>query len=648
MKRALLALAGLALVGGAVALAPRLLRQGNEALAREVQRRLEAAAGGQCKVGAVELVSRTEATLSAVGCVLDEGSVLAFGAARVAVAFARAPMGRGLPPLRSASVDGLQVRLRGKVGGPAFVAPPGARDADGERDDEGGLDLSRDVVELAQRLDQLGAALREGKGGQLAPAVVARLADGGTLRVERASIETSTGEVVVRDGHAELERAGPELLSALVARPASGGLVALEGRLSERGLSEAALRIEDLPVAEHLDEALGEQADVLAGTASGRLLWDGGDWSVDATLDGLVLQAPALGKQELPLPPIGVQGTLQVDAEELAVLDGRWSLAGEGGAWTASLGPLRGEAPRAQATLTGEGLALGTLLGSLPDALLPQAWAAEIRGTMDLSVELVGDLHDRSTWTADWDANFDRLTLASGELARQIERLGRSFEHTLPGPVAEGAPTTRIIGPEDERYVPLRSISKHLVAAVLSTEDNGFFRHSGFEVEQLKEAVLENLREGGGRGGSTITQQLAKNLFLSGERTFARKLKEAVLAWRMETVLPKERILELYLNIAEWGPGLYGASEAADHYFGRTPARLEPEEAAFLASLLPAPRRFHRYYHSPRGLTKNRHERVQEILRAMHRMGRLSDKAYHLARGNTVELAGCPLPPEQR
>ena len=184
--------------------------------------------------------------------------------------------------------------------------------------------------------------------------------------------------------------------------------------------------------------------------------------------------------------------------------------------------------------------------------------------------------------------------------------------------------------------------SSWLRYAVISTEDAGFFQHSGFDVSELKEAMLENLREGDGRGGSTITQQLAKNLFLSGERTLSRKLQEAVIAWRLETTLPKERILEIYLNIAEWGPGLYAIKDAADHYFNRTPAVLKPEEAAFFASLLPSPIRYHRYYPlGGRGLTQNRHERVQEILRTMHRMGSLDSRQYHLARGETVELARC-------
>ena len=199
----------------------------------------------------------------------------------------------------------------------------------------------------------------------------------------------------------------------------------------------------------------------------------------------------------------------------------------------------------------------------------------------------------------------------------------------------------RVVGPSDAHFVPLQGISPWLQTAVVATEDAGFWGHSGFEPTEIKVAVLENLRLGGGRGGSTITQQLAKNLFLSGERTATRKLQEALLAWRLEEELPKQRLLELYLNIAEWGPGLYGARDAAEHYFGRSPATLQPEEAAFLASLLPSPVRFHGYYHHG-GLTENRQERVREILDTMLRLGRMTPDEHQRATAGPVGLAGCP------
>ena len=143
------------------------------------------------------------------------------------------------------------------------------------------------------------------------------------------------------------------------------------------------------------------------------------------------------------------------------------------------------------------------------------------------------------------------------------------------------------------RWVPYRRISPHLKQAVIAAEDAKFASHSGFDWEAMQEAHKRNLRQGEiVRGASTITQQLAKNLFLTGERTWWRKAQEAAITVMLETLLTKRRILEIYLNVAEWGDGVYGA-EAAAHYHFRVPAsELTPAEAARLAAMLPSPRSY--------------------------------------------------------
>jgi membrane peptidoglycan carboxypeptidase len=287
---------------------------------------------------------------------------------------------------------------------------------------------------------------------------------------------------------------------------------------------------------------------------------------------------------------------------------------------------------------------LGELLLALPDSLMPKDWAREVQGTMDLDFWLEGPLHERTLWELDWEADFSRMSLAEGSLYSEVERLREPFPHefqVLGDDGSLGDPIVRVIGAESGHFVPLHSISPVLVDAVLSSEDAGFFGHPGFEETEIKLALLENLRQGEGRGGSTITQQLAKNLFLSGERTLARKLKEAIVAWRLESALPKSRILEIYLNIAEWGPGLWGVRDAADHWFAKSPGALRAEEAAFLASLLPAPRRYHGYYHKPGGLTENRRAYVDDILSTMERLGRLTPEAAAEAKASAIELAPC-------
>ena len=138
-------------------------------------------------------------------------------------------------------------------------------------------------------------------------------------------------------------------------------------------------------------------------------------------------------------------------------------------------------------------------------------------------------------------------------------------------------------------------ISAHLKRAVVIAEDAKFIDHEGFDWEGIQRAIERNQQRGRVvAGGSTISQQLAKNLFLSGERSVVRKGQEALITLMLEAVLSKRRILELYLNVAEWGEGVFGAEAAARHYYGATAASLAPEEAARLAAMLPRPRFYDR------------------------------------------------------
>jgi monofunctional biosynthetic peptidoglycan transglycosylase len=142
--------------------------------------------------------------------------------------------------------------------------------------------------------------------------------------------------------------------------------------------------------------------------------------------------------------------------------------------------------------------------------------------------------------------------------------------------------------PVDWRVVPYGAISNELKRAVLVAEDIDFFSHRGFAGGELRIAIEEAVREGRRlRGASTITQQLAKNLWLSTDRSFLRKVREAMLTAQLERHLSKRRILELYLNVVEFGPGRYGAEAAARHYFGKSAARLDAGESAALAASLP-------------------------------------------------------------
>ena len=153
-------------------------------------------------------------------------------------------------------------------------------------------------------------------------------------------------------------------------------------------------------------------------------------------------------------------------------------------------------------------------------------------------------------------------------------------------------------GALDHKWVDYQGISIHLKRAIIIAEDAKFVDHEGFDWEGIQRAMGKNLRRGKiVAGGSTITQQLAKNLFLSGERSLLRKGQEAILTAMLEAAMDKRRIFEIYLNVAEWGENVFGAEAAARHYFGVDAAGLEPEQAARLAAMLPRPR----YYDRNRG-----------------------------------------------
>jgi monofunctional biosynthetic peptidoglycan transglycosylase len=170
------------------------------------------------------------------------------------------------------------------------------------------------------------------------------------------------------------------------------------------------------------------------------------------------------------------------------------------------------------------------------------------------------------------------------------------------------------------RWRPLGRISRYLRHAVIRAEDAKFWKHEGVDWDAVKKAAERNVEKGElSIGGSTITQQLAKNLFLSPSRDPVRKVRELLIARRLERHLSKQRILELYLNVAEWGPGVFGAEAAARHWYGRSASQLTPLQAARLAVALPSPRR-----RSPRVRAYWLRRKAARLVWAMWR-GRLID-----------------------
>jgi monofunctional biosynthetic peptidoglycan transglycosylase len=185
----------------------------------------------------------------------------------------------------------------------------------------------------------------------------------------------------------------------------------------------------------------------------------------------------------------------------------------------------------------------------------------------------------------------------------------------------------------DQRWVPYDRISPLLRRSVLVAEDDAFFSHDGLDWNEIKASAQRNVEAGHVvRGGSTITQQLARNLFLGSERSITRKLKEALLALRLERALEKRRIFELYLNEIEWGDGIFGAEAAAQRWFGVSAAGLDARQSALLAAIIINPRRY-----SPIQPSRRIERRVRLIASRLHRRGALDDDQYRLALGEAPQ-----------
>jgi monofunctional biosynthetic peptidoglycan transglycosylase len=166
-------------------------------------------------------------------------------------------------------------------------------------------------------------------------------------------------------------------------------------------------------------------------------------------------------------------------------------------------------------------------------------------------------------------------------------------------------------------WAPLNGISPYAVKAVIIAEDDKFWSHEGFDLDAIQKAIEKDLQTRRFKaGGSTISQQLAKNLYLTPAKNPVRKLKEAILTWRLERNLSKRRIIELYLNVAEWGDGIFGIEAAARHYFGKGAGALTAREAAALAVVLPSPLRY-----NPLGGGRYVESRTEAVYRIMVRRG---------------------------
>lgn len=200
-----------------------------------------------------------------------------------------------------------------------------------------------------------------------------------------------------------------------------------------------------------------------------------------------------------------------------------------------------------------------------------------------------------------------------------VNQLNQKYPHIQMADSESVEFTLETSRPKD--WIPLRNISRSLQWAIVLSEDWSFYQHDGIDLEQVKVALNDMVTTKRFRGASTITQQMVKNVYLSEDRSLWRKLHEMILAQKVEKVLSKQKILEVYLNCIEFGPKIYGVKAATKHYFNKSPSGISPREGAFIAMLLPSPKRYYVSFKRKR-LTKFAQKRIQKILEKM-RMGKI-------------------------
>lgn len=339
--------------------------------------------------------------------------------------------------------------------------------------------------------------------------------------------------------------------------------------------------------------------------------------------EDVVLAGPKLALH--PVGPVngGFQGKARLDLREKRLEVGPSEIwLGTGGSARASLtADLRqGDAP-SKVEVRAAQVSYRDLVDALPDELRPVEDAPRCGGPLSGFVTVQGPLARPAEWELKW-----KLDVSQVRLAYKAPRpyLLDAFEYKT-------ADRTTWIGPESPTYVPIRELPAYVPRAITISEDASFFAHRGFDLDEIRNSIMRSLRTGTRlRGASTITQQLTKNLFLSRERTYARKMREALITIALEATIPKERLLEVYLNLIEWGPDVYGIGEAAQHYFGVDARQLTAKQAAFLGTIIPNPVKYH-FLFAQGALTPIWEQHVANVLIAMRENEYLDDAAYEAA-----------------
>ena len=304
-------------------------------------------------------------------------------------------------------------------------------------------------------------------------------------------------------------------------------------------------------------------------------------------------------------------------------------------------GMLAERGPTIDAHIEADGLTAPAIVASLPGAVLGPLTGLAVRGSFDWRVRFDLDLGHPDSVDFDADVVSHGLALDPARSRLDLMQLHGPFVAAIHLP--HDRIVYRTLSDANPFYRPLERIDPRLAYAVVTNEDGGFFHHRGFNTEAIRLATAENLKAGSyRRGAGTITMQIARNLWLGHRRTLSRKAQEVVLAWVLEhlTGLSKERLLEIYLNIIEWGPGVHGAAEATRFYFDEDPAQVTVDEALFLTTLVPSPTRWRGRFQADGSLRRWTRAQMHFIGRAMVGRGWLAAEVLPPSDAMHVELRG--------
>jgi hypothetical protein len=490
------------------------------------------------------------------------------------------------------------------------------------------------------------------------------LPDGAGLNLGGVHLHFSQGGETLHFGPSTLRtaRLGAQVELSLAPKPEASG-TPLELKLSlpiERGEVRASLRggpvsLRSLGVRERDFGLIGVQLATLRVSGDVTLAADGGElaFSGDGALDNVALQRAELSA--IPLSGIHlafrVKGTTTLDGAKLVLDDSELSL---GEVRVRGFGSLT-RSERALSTSWACAIPLAScqaFLDATPRGLMPLLSSLRMTGTFGVKAQLdFNSEHPGDTRVRLHVANDCRIEQVPPELSPR--RFASLWQREVRG--ANKQPIEIVSGPGSPDWVPIDAISPFMETAVQVCEDGHFPSHRGFDFEAIQNSIKDNLIKGRfARGASTISMQLAKNLYLGKEKTLGRKLQEAVLTQLLEQELSKRELLELYLNVIEYAPGVYGIGPAAQYYFAKRPSDLSLGQALYIASILPNPERQH---FNPDGkVSPAWTSYLQRLMRIAKKIGQISDEqlavglaeqvVFHVADSGGASSSAGPSPDE--